>query len=153
MHNWHVRHDNSYPQLRARRLLVLFKDVPLRTRRALSLYKVYGDIALLVLNGTALNNINALLVLSRRYTGLINLWLDCSCTKIVSLMVCDNGTMIQNQCNLSSPISHESFTLIFPSVNPFISMIDLLVLEIKGQTTDNLYTSTNACVSSELDGH
>ena len=29
-------------------------DVPLRTRRGLLLYKVYGDSALLVLNGTAL---------------------------------------------------------------------------------------------------
>ena len=28
-----------------------FKDIPLRTRRALSLYKVYGDNAFLVLNG------------------------------------------------------------------------------------------------------
>ena len=43
-----------------------FKDVLLRTRRVLSLYKVYGDIALLVLNGTSLNIINALLALSRR---------------------------------------------------------------------------------------
>ena len=33
---------------------MLFKDVPLRTRRALSTYKVYGDSAILVLNGTAL---------------------------------------------------------------------------------------------------
>ena len=38
----------SYHQLRARRALSLFNDVPLRTRRALSLYKVYGDSALLV---------------------------------------------------------------------------------------------------------
>ena len=43
---------------------MLFKDVPLRTRRALSLYKVYGDSALLVLDGTLLNSINALLALS-----------------------------------------------------------------------------------------
>ena len=42
------------------------KDVPLRTRRALSLYKVYGDSALTVLSGTLLNSINALLVLSGR---------------------------------------------------------------------------------------
>ena len=32
--------------LRARRALSIFKDVPLRTRRVLSLYKVYGDSAL-----------------------------------------------------------------------------------------------------------
>ena len=54
-----------YRKLRARRALTLFKDVPLRTTRALSLYKVYGDSALLVLNRTPLNSFNALL--SRRY--------------------------------------------------------------------------------------
>ena len=40
-----------YRQLRARKTLMTYKDVLLRTRRALSLYKVYGDSALLVLNG------------------------------------------------------------------------------------------------------
>ena len=44
-----------YRQLRARRAISIFKDVPLRTRRALSLYKVYGNSALLVLNRTSLN--------------------------------------------------------------------------------------------------
>ena len=39
---------------RARRALSIFKDVPLTTRRVLSLYKVYGDSSLLVLNGTSL---------------------------------------------------------------------------------------------------
>ena len=48
-----------------------FKDVPFRTRRALSLYKVYGDRALLVLKRTSLNNVNALLALSQRNTSLI----------------------------------------------------------------------------------
>ena len=51
-------------QLRARRALLQFKDVPLRTRRALLLYKVYGDSALLVLNGTSLICNNALLALN-----------------------------------------------------------------------------------------
>ena len=46
---------------------MLFKDVPLRTRRVLSLCKVCGDSALLVLNGTLLNSINALLALGKRY--------------------------------------------------------------------------------------
>ena len=46
---------------RARRALFQFKDVPLITRRALSLYKVYGDSALLVLYGTAWNCNNVLL--------------------------------------------------------------------------------------------
>ena len=53
----------AYRQLRARRALMMFKDAPLRTRRALSLYKVYGDSALLVLSGTSLNSVNALLAL------------------------------------------------------------------------------------------
>ena len=42
-------------QVRTRRALMQVKDVPSRTKRALSLYKVYGDSALLVLNGTLLN--------------------------------------------------------------------------------------------------
>ena len=37
-------------QLRARRALLQLKDVPLRTRRALSLYKVNGNNAHLALN-------------------------------------------------------------------------------------------------------
>ena len=45
-------------QLRARRALSQFN------RRALSLYKVCGDSALLVLNGTSLNSDNALLALN-----------------------------------------------------------------------------------------
>ena len=44
-----------------------FSDVLLKTRRAILLYKVYGDSALLVLNGTSLNSVNALLVLSWQY--------------------------------------------------------------------------------------
>ena len=50
---------------------MMFKDVPLRTRRALSLYKVCGDSALLVLNGTSLNSVNAFLALSRGYLNLM----------------------------------------------------------------------------------
>ena len=48
-------------------MLSLLNNVLLRTRRALSPYRVYGDGTLLVLNGTSLNNVNALLALSRRY--------------------------------------------------------------------------------------
>ena len=56
----------QYPirQLRARRALLQLKDVPLKTRRALLLYKVNGDSALLVLNGTSFICNNALLALS-----------------------------------------------------------------------------------------
>ena len=52
--------------LRARMALSLFNDVPLRTTKAHSLYKVYCNSALLVINEPYLNSINALLVLSRR---------------------------------------------------------------------------------------
>ena len=45
---------------------MLFKDILVRTRRALALYKVSGNSALLVLNGASLNSVNALLALSRR---------------------------------------------------------------------------------------
>ena len=44
----------TYRQLRARMALSIFTDVPLRTRRALSLYNVYDDSTLLVLKGTSL---------------------------------------------------------------------------------------------------
>ena len=44
--------------------LSIFKDIPFRTRRALLLYKVNGDNALLVLNGTSLNSDSALLSLN-----------------------------------------------------------------------------------------
>ena len=54
----------TYHQLRARRALLQLKDVPLRTNRALSLYKVNGNSALLVLIGTALICNNTLLVLN-----------------------------------------------------------------------------------------
>ena len=42
----------------------IFRDVSLRTRRALWVYKVNGDSALLVLNGKSLNSDSALLVLN-----------------------------------------------------------------------------------------
>ena len=54
----------NYVPLRTRRALMIFNDVPLTTRRVLSLYKVYGDSALLVLNGASLNIINTLLALN-----------------------------------------------------------------------------------------
>ena len=42
---------------------MLFKDVPLRTKRALSINKVYGVSALVVPNGGSVNSVNALLAL------------------------------------------------------------------------------------------
>ena len=52
--------------MRAKRALSLFNNVPLRTRKVLSLYKVYGNSALLVFT-RMLNSVNNFLVLSRRY--------------------------------------------------------------------------------------
>ena len=48
--------DMAYRRLRARRVLMQFKDIMLRTRRVLSLYKVYGNSTLLHLNGISLYN-------------------------------------------------------------------------------------------------
>ena len=59
-------HKSARANLRARRALMHFKDVMLITRRTLSLYKIYGDSALMILNGTSLNSVNALLALSPR---------------------------------------------------------------------------------------
>ena len=53
-----------YRHLRAIRVLMMFKDVSLRARRVLFLYKVISNCALLVLNGTSLNIIYTLLALS-----------------------------------------------------------------------------------------
>ena len=53
-HNVQLAFDPTFRQLRARRALTLFNDVPLRTRRALSPYTLYSNSALLVLNGTSL---------------------------------------------------------------------------------------------------
>ena len=62
-----VWHGFGYRQLRARRALSIFKDVPLRTSRVLSLYNVQGDSALLDLNRTSLNSDSALLAFNWRY--------------------------------------------------------------------------------------
>ena len=51
-------------QLTAKRALSLFKDVLLRTRRALLPQTLYSDSNLLVLNGTSLNIDSALLALN-----------------------------------------------------------------------------------------
>ena len=62
-----VQATHTHSQLWARRALSIFKDVPLRTRWALTLYNVYGDSALLVLNGTSLSSDRAPLALN--WTG------------------------------------------------------------------------------------
>ena len=60
--------------------LSIFWDVPLRTRRALLLYKLYGDGVLLVPNGTSLNSDSALLALNWRYV-----WITVLCLQTVKL--------------------------------------------------------------------
>ena len=50
--------------LRAIRALSVFNYVLLRTRRELFRYKVYGNSALLVLNGSSVNSNSALLALN-----------------------------------------------------------------------------------------
>ena len=62
-----LSYSKSYCQLRARRALSLYNNVPLSTRRVLSLCKVCGNKTLLALNRTSRNSINALVVLSWRY--------------------------------------------------------------------------------------
>ena len=52
--------------------LALFNFVTLTTRRALSLYKVYGDCTLLMLSGTWLKSVNSLLALRWRYVANLN---------------------------------------------------------------------------------
>ena len=91
---------NAYRLLRARRALlhVLFNDVPLRTRRVLSLYKFYGDSALLVLNGTLLHNVNALLVLNGTLLHNVNALLVLNGTLLhnVNALLVLNGTLLHN---------------------------------------------------------
>ena len=74
-------YNTTYHQFRVRRSLSIFKDVLLRTKRALSLYKVYGDSALLVLNRTSLNSESALLALN---------W-QCFLCVCVCVCVCGGG--------------------------------------------------------------
>ena len=76
----------SLCQLRARRALSIFKDVPLGTRRVLLLYNVYVNSTLLVLNGTSLNSDSALLALNWWFYNIKKSDLDYSQYQAVSLM-------------------------------------------------------------------
>ena len=79
--------------LRTRRVLSLCKSVLLKTRRALLLYRVYGNSALLVLNGTSLN-INALLVLNWQFAKSLmklqwkRVWVALNIGLFMYLLVC-----------------------------------------------------------------
>ena len=76
-------------QLRARRALLQIKDVPLRTRRALSPYTLYSNNALLVLNGTSLNYNNGLLALnwrSQQNVNMIMIFGGCGVGRIVNVL-------------------------------------------------------------------
>ena len=91
-----------YCQLRARRALLIFNDVPLRSRRVLSLYKVYGDSALLVLNGTLMNSVNALLVLNGTLMNSVNALLVLNGTLMNSV----NALLVLSQLHVSKHTSH-----------------------------------------------
>ena len=69
---WWLKFSREYHQLRARRAILLFKYVPLRTRRVLSPWSLHTYTAFLVLNGTSLNIDSALLALNRRYIVFLN---------------------------------------------------------------------------------
>ena len=71
-----------FRRLRTRRA---FNNVPLRTRRALSLYNVYGNSALLVLNETLSNCDNALLALNWGYAHHIKEFTFSSTSPIISI--------------------------------------------------------------------
>ena len=73
--NAQITHNQSvYRQLKARRALSLFKDVLLRTRRALLPRTLYSDSTLLVLNRTSLNIDSALLALNWRYMPVMSIF-------------------------------------------------------------------------------
>ena len=55
---------NVYCRLRARRALMLFNDFPFTTRRVLLPWTLYSLSALVVLKGTQLNGMNAILALN-----------------------------------------------------------------------------------------
>ena len=113
------------------RALMQFKDVPLRTRRVLSLYKLYGDSALLVLNGTVMNRINTLLALSRQYivwvmSCLFRVCIVCQIFKDLKLMTKSVSSMIRWQMNegcqkfeLSIPSRRPQRTPLHNNVTPF----------------------------------
>ena len=82
----------------------------MRTRRVLLLYKVNGDSALLVLNGTLLNSDNALLVLSRRHIyikGATKFVLpSCTVRHVIFIRTCPN---IKSTC----PILFNDYLLVY----------------------------------------
>ena len=93
-------------------------DVPLRTRKALSLYKVYCYSTLLVLNGTSLNSINTLLALSRQYVpinALKSVHVSSCCIQKVHIhMICIKYTLSYSRpiC-FSSSYLHSQFPYSF----------------------------------------
>ena len=84
-----TEHTNLlYCWQRARRALMLFNDVPMRTRRVLSLYKVYGNNTLLVLNWTSLNSLNAVTIIVTIITA------------VTIIVTADNGLPAVFHCNI-----------------------------------------------------
>ena len=68
----HNFNSGEYRRLRARRALMLFNYILLRNNRTLSSQTLYSDSALLVLNGTLLNGVYALLLISNFLTIFLN---------------------------------------------------------------------------------
>ena len=81
-----------YHQLRARRALISFNYLPLKTRRGYRCNKIYGDSALLVLNGT-LNTVNALLVLNGTLNTVNALLVLNGTLNTVNALLVLNGTL------------------------------------------------------------
>ena len=120
---------NAYRQLRATRALSLFNDVSLRTRRALSLYKVYGDSALLVLSRILLNIVNSLLVLSYRYCAFTFLRLlygnENGSSSDINLMI-----MVKLHNNTDNNNNNNDNNNNNNSINDFIMIIVIIIISV-----------------------
>ena len=73
IHTWFphntIRWKATLSTVESQKGAINIQDVPFRTRAARSLYKVYGNSALLVLNRTSLYSDSALLALNWRYSN------------------------------------------------------------------------------------
>ena len=105
-----VPYGSSYSvcQLRARRALSLFKDVPLSTRRVLSVSPIvhYNKSSLLVFNGTSLNIDSALLALNWRSDPCFERMCVCSVAYIWwSFWKCTRWYLFSDMCNVLRHLS------------------------------------------------
>ena len=103
MVQWGLTPLKECRQLRARRALSQFNNVPLRTRWALSLYKVYGSSTLLVLNGNFLNSVYCL--------PLMSFWFSSDDMKFVACLACLVSTCVVLLCSIVWQVDDLSFWL------------------------------------------